>query len=110
MSDHRETASGGATPRSGGGASTPPFVDVGMIRKIARQDLAVRRVELLAAIADDDWPRAAKVAHYLATTADLLEDARLRAACVACVEAVRAGDTPSALAAAGLIAPGPVSR
>ncbi|MET0261248.1 MAG: response regulator, partial [Rariglobus sp.] len=75
------------------------------LRTLARQDLAARHAELSAALAVPDWERVAKIAHYLANTADLLGDAGLRAACVACEDAARSGDASRAREAAGLIAP-----
>lgn len=74
------------------------------LRNLAMQDMAARHAELCAALAVPDWERVAKIAHYLANTADLLGDAALRAACVACEDAARSGDATRAREAAGLIA------
>jgi hypothetical protein len=84
--------------------------DTDMIRELARQDLVARRVELLSALASADWPRVGKIAHYLVTTADLLADAELRAACTACTQAVRADDFSRARDAASIIASLPDAR
>lgn len=93
-----------------GGLLTSPLLGsarADTIRALARQDLTTRRDEFRAALAAADWPRVAKLAHYLANTADLLGDTELRAACVACEDAALAGDPARARSAAAVIAPAP---
>ncbi len=97
-----------ASTTSGGLLASPLLTEsrAQTIRALARQDLTARRDELRDAIGAGDWPRVAKVAHYLANTADLLGDAELRSACVACEDAALEGDTARARSAARAIMPG----
>ena len=81
-----------------------PSDEADALRTLARQDMAARYAELCAALAIPELERVAKIAHYLANTADLLGDAGLRAACVACEDAARSGDAAGAREAADLIA------
>ncbi len=82
----------------------------GALRALARQDMTARRDELRSALLADDWPRVAKIAHYLANTADLLGDSALRSACRACEDAVLAGDADRAREAAALVLSAPIAR